>query len=70
MILLSRGVLNWDDKALKFGLGIFETLLIKNKQVYFLEDHISRLLATSEKLDIGKSFAKQAVHDLKQICSD
>ena len=70
MILLSRGVLNWDDKALKFGLGIFETLLIKNKQVYFLEDHISRLLATSEKLDIGKSFAKQAVHDLKQTCSD
>ncbi|WP_313016900.1 aminotransferase class IV [Acetoanaerobium noterae] len=70
MILLSRGVLNWDDKALKFGLGIFETLLIKNKQVYFLEDHISRLLASSEKLDIGKSFAKQAVHDLKQTCSD
>ncbi len=70
MILLSRGNLNWDDKVVKFGVGIFETLLFKDDKVFFLQDHISRLTSSSETLGIGKAFIEQAVSDLKQICSE
>ncbi len=41
------------DRGLKFGDGIFETILIKNNQLILFDDHIKRLEKSSRILNIN-----------------
>ena len=38
------------DTGLLYGFGIFETILVKNSIPVLLEDHLSRMQASSKKL--------------------
>ena len=40
------------DRGLKFGDGIFETILIRRREPILLEDHITRLSSSANILDI------------------
>jgi len=39
-----------DNRAFKYGDGIFETIKVENKKVLFLEDHYFRLMASARML--------------------
>ena len=54
-----------NDRGLKFGDGIFETILIKNNNAILLDEHIQRLENSSRVLNINfnvnKSFLKNII---------
>ena len=39
-----------DNRAFKYGDGIFETIKVEHKKVIFVEDHYFRLMASSRML--------------------
>ena len=54
-----------NDRGLKFGDGIFETILIKNNSAILIDEHIQRLENSSEVLsidfNINKSYLKEII---------
>ena len=54
-----------NDRGLKFGDGIFETILIRNNNAILLEEHIKRLENSSKileiDLNINKSYLKHII---------
>ncbi len=54
-----------NDRGLKFGDGIFETLLIKNNNAILIDEHIQRLENSSRilnmNLNINKSYLKNII---------
>lgn len=54
-----------NDRGLKFGDGIFETILIKNNNAILIDEHIQRLENSSKilniDLNINKSFLKEII---------
>ncbi len=55
-----------NDRGLKFGDGIFETILIKNNNAILINEHIQRLENSSKILSIEFNINKS---DLKEIIS-
>ena len=53
------------DRGLKFGDGIFETILIKNNRAILIDEHIQRLENSSKVLsidfNINKSYLKEII---------
>ena len=56
-----------NDRGLKFGDGIFETILIRNNKPILLDEHLKRLEETSKLLNINfkinKSTLKKLIND-------
>ena len=54
-----------NDRGLKFGDGVFETILIRNNNAILLEEHIKRLENSSKileiDLNINKSYLKHII---------
>ena len=54
-----------NDRGLKFGDGIFETILIKNNNAILIDEHIQRLENSSKvlniSLNINKSYLKEII---------
>ena len=54
-----------NDRGLKFGDGIFETVLIKNNNAVLIDEHIQRLVNSSKilnmNLNINKSYLKNII---------
>ena len=54
-----------NDRGLKFGDGIFETVLIKNNNAILIDEHIQRLENSSKVLNIAfninKSYLKEII---------
>lgn len=46
----SEKILSSNNRAFKYGDGLFETVKIKNLKVYFVEDHYFRLMASMRML--------------------
>ncbi len=46
----STKILNSNNRAFKYGDGLFETVKVKNSKVYFIEDHYFRLMASMRML--------------------
>ncbi len=55
-----------NDRGLKFGDGIFETVLIKNNNAILIDDHIQRLENSSKLLNMNLNINKS---QLKNIIS-
>ncbi len=55
-----------NDRGLKFGDGIFETVLIKNNNAVLIDEHIQRLENSSKvlnmNLNINKSYLKEIIN--------
>ena len=47
-----------NDRGLKFGDGIFETILIKNNKAILINEHIQRLEKNSKVLEMGLNINK------------
>ena len=61
----NQSVLYKMDEGLQFGLGFFETILIRDK-VYFLEEHLHRLNKSLETFGFGFYVSFEAVEKLIQ----
>ena len=53
-----------NDRGLKFGDGIFETVLIKNNNAILIDEHIQRLENSSRILNISFNINKSYLKDL------
>ena len=53
-----------NDRGLKFGDGIFETVLIKNNNAILIDEHIQRLEKTSRILNISLNINKPYLKDI------
>ena len=63
-----------NDRGLKFGDGIFETVLIKNNNAILIDEHIQRLENSSKilnlSLKINKTYLKDIINlGIKKIIS-
>ena len=53
-----------NDRGLKFGDGIFETILIKNNNAILIDEHIQRLENSSRILNISLNINKSYLKDI------
>ena len=53
-----------NDRGLKFGDGIFETVLIKNNNAILIDEHIQRLENSSRILNISLNINKSYLKDI------
>ncbi len=53
-----------NDRGLKFGDGIFETVLIKNNNAILIDEHIQRLENSSKVLNISLNMNKSYLKDI------
>ncbi len=53
-----------NDRGLKFGDGIFETVLIKNNNAVLIDEHIQRLENSSRILNINLNINKSYLKDI------
>lgn len=67
MILKSMGKAGFDTEAVKFGQGLFETMLYKDGHIVFLNQHIKRIFHSSEILDIGQNHIAGLINDLLSL---
>ena len=62
------GHLPLDNRGLAYGDGVFETILLKNGRLQFLDQHLNRLLAGVLRLDLAWTATQQSelINDLKK----
>ena len=56
-----------DDRGFQYGDGLFETLLLANGQVRFIDDHLQRLLAGCERLGIPAPDRQTLLAEIAQV---
>ena len=56
-----------NDRGLKFGDGIFETVLIKNNNAVLIDEHIQRLENSSKILNMNLNIDKSNLKDIINI---
>ena len=71
-IYINKNSININDRAFTYGDGLFETILVKNKQIIYLNDHIKRLRKGCDVLSIKRPSknmidlnSKKAIGDTK-----
>ena len=47
--------------AYQYGFGVYETLKIRNNILYFVDQHVDRLLHSAEQLEMQHAFTKNAI---------
>ncbi|TAI48610.1 aminotransferase class IV [Flagellimonas allohymeniacidonis] len=61
----NQGILGYDNRAFKFGDGVFETLRAVNGTLFFWEDHYFRLMASMRmlRMEIPMSFTLEFLEE-------
>ncbi|MDO4720691.1 MAG: aminotransferase class IV [Peptostreptococcaceae bacterium] len=62
--------LSWDADIVRYGKGLFETMLCRDGGLNFLEEHLERMRDSSEKLGIGFDYLEQAKEDIRRKKND
>ncbi|MBW8016623.1 MAG: hypothetical protein FVQ82_10575 [Planctomycetes bacterium] len=52
-----------DDSGFLYGMGLFETMRAASGAVFRVDDHLERLFASCEKLDVKNSYTKEYVKE-------
>ncbi len=47
-----------DSLQVVYGFGVYETLKLRNKKIYFIEDHIDRLFQSAKIITLEHTFTK------------
>jgi 4-amino-4-deoxychorismate lyase len=61
--------LSADDRGLAYGDGLFETLAVRNGQCRFLDDHLARLQAGCDRLQIPLQVGQDLPDDVQRCLS-
>ncbi|MEJ8555429.1 aminotransferase class IV [Tepidibacter sp. Z1-5] len=54
---------SFNSELTKFGIGIFETMKVINGKVIFLEEHLSRMYSSIEKLNLNMPIEKRELKE-------
>lgn len=49
------------DDGYRFGIGLFETIYVKNNKPLFLDEHLERLNKSLEYFNVGKTISREEV---------
>ncbi len=52
-----------NDSGLLYGMGLFETMRCRNRQVFRLDDHLDRLFSSAEALAINNVYDRACITD-------
>jgi 4-amino-4-deoxychorismate lyase len=66
---MASGVIALDDRGLQYGDGLFETLLLRNGVIRFLEDHLARLHAGCVRLNITAPKTNTLADELQRLAA-
>lgn len=58
-----------EDRGFQYGDGLFETMLLANGQVRFIDDHLQRLCAGCERLGIQAPDRQVLLGEIAQVCA-
>jgi len=58
-----KNKVSFNSELTKFGIGIFETIKVINGKAMFLDEHLSRMYSSIEKLNINMSIEKSELKD-------
>lgn len=59
------------SKTLNYGMGVFETIRVKNNRLEYLEAHLERLSQSIENLDLAYNISQEKLEtQLINYCSD
>lgn len=73
MILINgeeNSTLNFSDRGLQYGDGLFETIEVKNGQALFLKQHLDRLSKGCQKLLIPFNNISELKKEIETVISD
>lgn len=65
-----RAAVNFDDRGLQYGDGLFETLLWVDGRIRFLDDHLQRLAAGCARLNIPVPPQAVVASELEGLAKD
>ncbi|WFD12115.1 aminotransferase class IV [Tepidibacter hydrothermalis] len=54
---------SFNSELTKFGIGVFETIKVINGKAIFLDEHLSRMYSSVEKLNLNLSIQKSELKD-------
>ena len=60
-------VLQWSDPAAQWGIGVFETLAVRDRSPRHLHQHLERLSAAAERLGVALPAATELVRGVKAV---
>ena len=58
LISAAEAVLPIDSIELLYGFGVYETLKLRNNKLFFVDDHIDRLMQSAEMIGLEHSLSK------------
>jgi 4-amino-4-deoxychorismate lyase len=64
-----RSLINYRDRGLQYGDGLFETMFIRNRTIRLLDYHLDRLYASCERLMINPPKRPLLTRELRQIAA-
>lgn len=68
LIPVESAILHLDSTEVMYGFGVYETVKVRNNIVYFLPQHIDRLMYSARQIDLmhhfSSDFIEQSLHDL------
>jgi branched-subunit amino acid aminotransferase/4-amino-4-deoxychorismate lyase len=62
-----QSAIHLDDRGLLYGDGLFETMLLRDGGVRFIDDHVIRLQQGCERLKISSPDSTQLQDELRQL---
>lgn len=63
--------MNQSSKSLNYGIGLFETIRIKNGQLEYLEKHLERLMSSIDALDLSYDVSHETLgKGLQAYCQE
>jgi len=61
LIPKNEATIEIDNIHLIYGFGVYETLKLRNKKIYFIEDHIDRLFQSAKIITLEHTFTKSNI---------
>lgn len=68
LIDASQPALHVDDRGWQYGDGLFETMLLKDGRIRFVEDHFERLQQGCDRLGIPMPSRDLLLNEIQQLC--
>jgi len=47
----------------QYGFGVYETIRVSNRKIFFLDDHIERLMTSTKIIELGHHFSPESIKD-------
>ena len=63
ILLAEKATIPLSSIEYSYGFGVYETLRVSNCQIYFIKDHIERLIESARIIDLEHSFTETEIEE-------